>query len=293
VPGHEDADPRKVAAYRKRLQAEAQGLGISLGKAQADDDDWEAKLAVLRETPVPVVSFTFGCPSPEVIARLKERGSEVIVTVTTPQEAVMARDAGADALCVQGVEAGGHRASFQNRLSDEEDFSLLVLLRLVSQVVNLPLIATGGLMHGRDIAAVLVAGASAAQLGSAFLRCPESGAHPVYKAALVDPAFTTTAITRAFTGRRARGLVNRFMLEHSKVAPIAYPHIHHLTKDLRKAAAQAGKAELMSLWAGQGYRLAQDIPAAELVRQLMEQVRVGMKEVAGRLTLSPLNDVAR
>lgn len=129
------------------------------GEPVADEDDWEAKLEVLVKEPVPVVSFTFGCPSPEVIAELKKRGTCVVVTVTTPQEAIAASRAGADALCVQGMEAGGHRASFHNRAFAEEDYGLLVLLRLVREAVALPLIAAGGIMHGRDVAAVLAAGA--------------------------------------------------------------------------------------------------------------------------------------
>lgn len=283
VPSREDVDFEAVLQYRNRLEGEARRRGVELGEPVADEDDWEAKLEVLLKEPVPVVSFTFGCPPPDVIDALKKRGSCVVVTVTTPQEAIAAHRAGADALCVQGVEAGGHRASFRNRLSAEEDYPLLVLLRLVRQEVPLPLLAAGGIMHGRHVAAVLAAGACAAQMGTAFLRCPESGAHPVHKAALVDPRFTSTALTRAFTGRRARGLVNRFMREHDAAAPAAYPHLHHLTQPLRRAAAQAGDPEDMALWAGQGFRLACEIPAAELVHQLMDEARQGIAEAAQAL----------
>ncbi|MBX6395829.1 MAG: nitronate monooxygenase [Alicyclobacillaceae bacterium] len=280
VPGHESVNHEAVNHYRTRIEVEARRLGVDLGEPVADDDDWEAKLDVLLKEPVPVVSFTFGCPPPDVVAELKNRGSCIVVTVTTPQEAVAAREAGADALCVQGIEAGGHRASFRNSMSADEDYGLLVLLRLVRREVDLPLIAAGGIMHGRDVAAVLVAGACAAQLGTAFLRCPESGAHPLHKAALVDPRFTSTAVTRAFTGRRARGLVNRFMREYGAFAPAAYPHVHHMTQVLRKASAQAGDPEAMSLWAGQGYRLAREVPAAELVQELIEEARKGLSEAA-------------
>lgn len=286
VPSRDTVDLQAVLQYRKRLEAEARRLGVELGEPVADEDDWEAKLEVLLKEPVPVVSFTFGCPPPEVIAELKKRGTCVVVTVTTPQEAIAASRAGADALCVQGMEAGGHRASFHNRASAEEDYGLLVLLRLVREAVALPLIAAGGIMHGRDVAAVLAAGACAAQMGTAFLRCPESGAHPVHKAALADPRFTATTITRAFTGRRARGLVNRFVREYDAAAPAAYPHLHHMTQPLRKASAQAGDPEGMSLWAGQGYRLAREMPAAELVHQLMEEARRAMAEGAQTLQVS-------
>lgn len=276
VPQRDDVDLDAVHRFRKLLNDEGRRLGVEPGEAVSNDDDWDAKLDLLMREPVPVVSFTFGCPPPDVIAELKKRGSCVVVTVTTPSEALAASRAGADALCVQGVEAGGHRASFSSRSS--EDYGLLVLLRLIRHEVHLPLIAAGGIMHGRDIAAVLAAGACAAQMGTAFLRCPESGAHPLHKAALADARYTVTTLTRAFTGRRARALVNRFVRQYDEAAPAAYPHLHHMTQPLRRAAAAAGDPDGMSLWAGQGYRLARDLPAAELVRQLMDETRHALAE---------------
>ncbi|MFB5166305.1 nitronate monooxygenase [Parageobacillus toebii] len=279
VPSEEDVDEKALLCYRQVLEKEAERFGVPLGEAKWDDDDWEAKLAVLYEEKVPVVSFTFGCPSPDIIAKLKEKGSFVVVTVTSTEEALIAKQAGANALCVQGPEAGGHRASFRNNAASHENASLLVLLQQIREVVDIPLIAAGGIMSGRDIAAVLAAGACAAQLGTAFLRCPESGANPLHKNALVDPQFQTTNVTRAFTGRSARGLANRFLIEYDNLAPAAYPHIHHMTKQLRKAAAQANDPQAMSLWAGQGYRLAKDMPAGEIVRLLMEQVKEAVEEI--------------
>ncbi|OAT71550.1 nitronate monooxygenase [Parageobacillus thermoglucosidasius] len=273
VPSEEDVDEKELLRYRQVLEKEAERFGAQLGEAKWDDDDWEAKLAVLYEEKVPVVSFTFGCPSPDIIAKLKDNGSFVIVTVTSTEEALIAKQAGANALCVQGSEAGGHRASFRNNAASHENDSLLVLLQQIREAANIPLVAAGGIMSGRDIAAVLAAGACAAQLGTAFLRCPESGANPLHKNALVDPQFSATAVTRAFTGRPARGLVNRFLIEYDKLAPAAYPHIHHMTKQLRKAAAQANDPQAMSLWAGQGYRLAKDMPAGEIVQLLMKELR--------------------
>ncbi|BDG47591.1 nitronate monooxygenase [Parageobacillus sp. KH3-4] len=273
VPSEEDVDEKALLRYRQVLEKEAERFGAQLGEAKWDDDDWEAKLAVLYEEKVPVVSFTFGCPSPDIIAKLKDNGSFVIVTVTSTEEALIAKQAGANALCVQGSEAGGHRASFRNNAASHENDSLLVLLQQIREAANIPLVAAGGIMSGRDIAAVLAAGACAAQLGTAFLRCPESGANPLHKNALVDPQFSATAVTRAFTGRPARGLVNRFLIEYDKLAPAAYPHIHHMTKQLRKAAAQANDPQAMSLWAGQGYRLAKDMPAGEIVQLLMKELR--------------------
>lgn len=271
IPGSDTVHDDAILQYRDQLEKVAERFGITLGRPIYDDDDWEAKIRTLKELQVPVVSFTFGCPPAEVIQELKSRGSYIIVTVTSPTEALIASQAGADALCVQGIEAGGHRASFENNPDNDEDYGLLVLLQLIRNRVDLPLIAAGGLMEGRDIAAVLMAGACAAQLGTAFLRCPESGANRAYKAALADPRFTATAVTRAFTGRRARGLVNRFMRDYGRLAPAAYPHVHHMTKELRKAAGASNNPDFMSLLAGQGYAHAKEIPAAQLVRMLIDE----------------------
>jgi nitronate monooxygenase len=182
---------------------------------------------------------------------------------------------------VQGPEAGAHRGTFDNA-GPAPDIGLIPLLRRVA-AANRPMIATGGLMTGADVAAVLAAGAWAAQLGTAFLACPESGANPVHKAALTDPSFPGTAVTRAFSGRPARGLINRFMLDHSAAAPAAYPQVHNMTRGLRAAAAKSGDTGAMSLWAGQGHLLARSMPAGELVRVLAEEARAAMRDAARRL----------
>jgi nitronate monooxygenase len=275
VPERSVVDGMAVAAYAERLAAEAQRYGVPLGDATGGDDDWSAKLALLSEAHVPVVSFTFGCPPPEVIAEVKRHGSEVLVTVTSAAEAREAVDAGADGLCVQGQEAGAHRGSFTNEGVDHT--GLIPLLRKVSAEVDVPLAATGGLSSGADVAAVLAAGAVAAQLGTMFLPCPESGANPLHLAALAA-GDTATEITRAFTGRPARGLVNRFLAEHSASAPAAYPHVHQLTRDLRRA----GDQQAMSLWAGQAYEFARPLPAAELVRELAAGARSALAAAARR-----------
>ena len=147
------------------------------------------------------------------------------------------------------------------------DRGLLSLIGEVAAVTGLPQIAAGGIMGPRQVQAVLAAGAAAAQCGTAFLRTPESGAHPLHKAALADPRYTATVVTRAFSGRPARGLVNRFIVEHAD-APHAYPEINNATRPLRAAAAARGDTEGMSLWAGQGYRLAAERPAAEIIERL-------------------------
>jgi nitronate monooxygenase len=216
---------------------------------------------------VAVVSFTFGCPSAEIVGQLHQAGSRVVVTVTTPAEAVLAAAAGADAVGAQGIEAGGHQGSFDDDRAPDTGWGLLALVTAVRRAVDIPVLAAGGLMTGADVAAVVRAGAVGAQLGTAFLLSPESGTSAPHRAALSDPAFSGTAITRAFSGRRARGLVNDFMRAHP-AAPSAYPEINNATRALRARAAAAGDPERMSLYAGQGFRAAADRPAAEIIGRL-------------------------
>jgi len=284
VPGRGEVDDQAVRNYLERLREEATHYGVDLGEPRDDDDEWDAKLAVLERERVPVVSFTFGCPSAEVITALHDAGSEVWVTVTDVAEARIARKAGVDALVLQGVEAGGHRASFIDR-DDAEGLSALVLLRLVRADIDLPLVAAGGITDGAALAAVLAAGAAAAQIGTGFLRAREAGTHPAHRTALATQ--TPTALTRAFTGRRARGLLNRFLLEHSAEAPVAYPHVHHATAPLRAAARERGDAHGFNLWAGQAHLLATDAPAAEIVRTLARDAQAALDAATARLAPRP------
>ena len=260
VPGQPYPDAATLASY-------LDSLGPGRGEASWDDDGFDGKIAALLADPPAVTSFTFGCPAAGVIRALQDAGSAVVVTVTTPAEAEMAAAAGADALCVQGYEAGAHRGTFTNDDARGRDRGLLSLIGEVAEATGLPQIAAGGIMGPRQVQAVLTAGAVAAQCGTAFLRSPESGAHPRHKAALADPRYAVTIVTRAFSGRPARGLVNAFIVEHAD-APPAYPEINNATRPLRAAAAAAGDTERMSLWAGQGYRLAAELPAGEIIAQL-------------------------
>src|SRR3954453_5685215 len=207
VPGDPAAQTPGLDEYLRRAAPEAARYGAELVNPRYDDDGYSQKLALVAEHRPAVVSFTFGSPEPDRIAMLKEAGVEVWITATTPREAIAAGKAGAEAIVLQGSEAGGHRASFADL--DDEPLSTLVLLRLVAQRVRLPLVATGGLTDGPAVAAALVAGAAAAQLGTAFLRADEAGTEPVYREALASQM--PTGLTRAFSGRRARGIVNRFM----------------------------------------------------------------------------------
>jgi nitronate monooxygenase len=264
-PREAPADPDAVAAYARTLAGDAERHGVSLGDPRFDDDAYGAKLDLVTRERVAVVSFTFGCPAAETVAALHERDIAAWVTVTSPEEAAIAQDAGADALVAQGTEAGGHRGYFSDDGAHEE-YGLLVLLRLLHAQTALPLIATGGLMDGVAIAAALLAGASAVSLGSALMLTPEAGTSAPHRSRLAVPG--VTRLTRAFSGRTARGIVNRFMEEHDADAPSAYPQVHHLTSPLRAAARAAGDADAINLWAGQGHASAQARPAGELVRAL-------------------------
>jgi nitronate monooxygenase len=280
-PGH-GTGSAQVAAYADTLAAEAARNDVELGTPRWDDDFYVDKLDLVVAERVPVVSFTFGCPASADVERLHGADAEVWVTVTTPREARAARAVGADALIVQGVEAGGHRGGFDDEAPG--DLGLLALLQLVRAALGdeTPLVATGGVATGRAVAAVLAVGAAAASLGTAFMLCPEAAATPAHRDA-IERGADPTALTRAFTGRAARGIVNRFLREHSADAPSAYPEIHHLTAPVRAAARQRGDADGFHLWAGQAYQLTEAVPAAELVAQLAEQARAALRVAAERI----------
>ena len=271
------AEPDAVGRFADSLGAEADRYGVPVGEPRHDDDGWTEKLALMTELRVPVVSFTFGCPAAGDVQDLQRAGAAVWVTVTTPAEAAAAAAAGADALVVQGSEAGGHRATFDD--ATPGDIGLIALLQLVGSAADLPLIATGGLMNGRGIAAALAAGASAAALGTAFMLCPEAATTPAHREAIV--AEGDTALTRAFTGRTARGIVNRWLREHPD-APSAYPDVHHLTAKVRAAARSQGDPDGFNLWAGQAHSLAAAVPAADLVTRLWEEARAALRAAVSR-----------
>jgi nitronate monooxygenase len=280
APPSASTNDAAVAAYVARLRADAHRYGVEVGEPRHDDDCFDAKVALAVDERVGVVSFTFGCPEQSVFERLHESGAEAWVTVTSPQEAVQAQTIGADALVVQGYEAGGHRASFTDEQGNEE-FGLLALLRLVRRDADVPLVAAGGVADGPTVAAVLCAGARAAQIGSGLMLAAEAGTSGAHREALRNPG--RTALTRAFSGRQARGIVNRFMEKHTAAAPVAYPDIHHVTTPIRAAARKAGDPEAVNLWAGQAHELALEAPAAEIVTRLAADARATIEDLAAAL----------
>jgi nitronate monooxygenase len=271
-----------ISAYVRRVTACAEKVGAAPGDPRWDDDNYAAKLELVLALRVPVVSFTFGLPDADDVQRLNAAGSTIVVTVTTPSEARQARQIGADVLCVQGSDAGGHRGTFADdgiSPGGGELYGTLAAIRLVKSAVDLPVIATGGLVSGADVAAVLAAGAVAAQLGTAFLGCPEAGTTATQREALAEGA-RRTALTRAFSGRPARGLVNRFLIEPSPHAPAAYPNVHHLTRPVRAT----GEVEVMSLWAGTTYPLAKAEPAGAVVQRIGAELTETIKSLAQRFS---------
>jgi len=233
---------------------------------------FEEQAQVVLDSNVPIFSFTFGIPAAGIIARIKARGIKLMGTATTIAEARALHAAGVDAIVAQGSEAGAHRGTF---LASCED-SLIGTMALVPQIVDavpLPVIASGGIMDGRGIVAAVALGASGVQMGTAFLACPESGAAAVYKAAVLASRDDGTLLTRAFSGRMARGIANSFAVEMKAHAHelLRYPAQNNLTRPMRAAAATQGDADHLSLWAGQAASLARVMPAAELVALLVKE----------------------
>ncbi|WKU06939.1 nitronate monooxygenase [Micromonospora sp. HUAS LYJ1] len=273
VPESRPVDRTAVARFRQALLPEATHWGVTLPEPpERDTDHFADKIEVVLAARVPVVSFTFGCPSRAVVDRLHAAGSQVVVTVTDVTEARVAVAAGADALCVQSADAGGHRASFTPERRPDPQPGTAELVGTVRRAVAVPLIAAGGITGPAQVDAVVAAGASAVQVGTALLLTPQAGTHPAHRVALTEPGRPGTIVTRAFSGRPARGLRNRFVDSFDALAPAAYPQVHHLTKPLRVAAAARGDAEHMALWAGTGYRSARPEPAGRVVTRLAAAV---------------------
>ncbi|WP_406292756.1 nitronate monooxygenase [Embleya sp. NBC_00888] len=273
APNPVPVDPEDFRRYAAAIAPEARVYEIDVRAAGIveDDDHWSDKIDMLLSAPVPVVSFTFAVPHAAVIASLRAAGTLVVQTVTSPAEARLAADAGADVLAVQASAAGGHSGT----LTPEHvpaPVPLTDLLGRVREAVSLPLVAAGGLATPADVAEALRAGAEAVMVGTVLLRADEAGTSLPHKAALTDPQRRGTVMTRAFTGRPARTLANRFTDRYSGLAPSGYPALHHLTRPMRQAAAAAGDPERINLWAGTGYRRATAQPAAEILRRLASHV---------------------
>jgi nitronate monooxygenase len=242
-------------------------------------EGFEEKLAAVLDGGAPVFCFTFGIPSSGAMEAIKARDVYVIGTATTVDEAIELERAGVDAVVAQGSEAGAHRGTFASTF----EAAMIGTMALVPQVVDavkIPVVASGGIMDGRGIAAALALGASAVQMGTAFLTCDEAGIAEAYKEAILNAREQNTRVTRAFSGRPARGIVNRFMEETEGAAEagaiLPYPLQNMLTRPMRNAAAKQGRAEYLSLWAGQGVRLARRQSASDLIARLLRETEAAI-----------------
>lgn len=272
-----------VAAALARVAPYYTELGLPAPEAPPPGGfSFDAQLTAALDSGASIFSFTFGLPSATALAAARARGMFLVGTATTITEAVLLEKAGVDAIVVQGAEAGGHRGTFS------EDFAAgqvgtMALVPQAADAVSVPVIASGGIADGRGIAAALALGAAAVQMGTAFLTCDESGIPEAYKAAILQAAEHETRVTRAFSGRPARGIVNRFMNEVEGHADhiLPFPLQNALTRPLRTAAGKQGRAEFLSLWAGQALRLARRQSAAALVARLAAETTTALSRAAG------------
>ena len=267
VPQPSAATPDGIERYAAALAPDLERYGAKPGDPVYTDDAWAAKLDVLLDLRPEVASFTFGLPSGQECKRLRDAGITTVGTVTSVYEADAAVACGVDAVAVQGPAAGGHRGTF-DPVAEPNPLPLSELLAAVVARVSVPIIAAGGLVTADDVNRVIGEGAVAAQLGTAFLLADEAGSSPVQRAALRDPQFTETVVTKSFSGRYARGLRNRFIDEHEAQAPFGYPEVHYLTGPLRAAAVRARDPHGTNVWAGTGFKSIKAAPVAQIMQDL-------------------------
>lgn len=278
VPNEFHVTADEIESAKKVLKPIREKLNLG-DQGQPDLPDYKKNFEIFEELiqivineNIRVCSFTFGLPSKEVIRELKAHNIILLGTATTVREAMEAEKIGMDAVVVQGSEAGGHRGNF---ISGDKE-SLIGLMSLIPQVadhVRIPVIAAGGIMDGRGLMASLCLGAKAVQMGTAFLTCLESGAHPLYKKAILNACEDEMVLTNAFSGKWARGIKNRF-IEEMQGKGVSFPQFpvqNALTQSIRKASAAQNNPEFMSLWSGQSPRLAKTQSAEDLIRRIVNE----------------------
>jgi nitronate monooxygenase len=260
---------RFLRPHYERLGLDIESLPESRLRLPFNDE----MCAVVEEARPEVVSFHFGLPNPNLVGRLKRHGIKILSSATTVREAKWLESHGCDAIIVQGIEAGGHRGMFlETNLASQ--LGLFALLPQVKDAVPVPVIAAGGIADPRGVIAALVLGASGVQLGTAYLFCPEANVSPLYRRALEQAADRGTVLTNLFSGRPARGILNRYLQESgpmSDAAPV-FPYAATLVAPLRAASEQAASLDYMQLWAGQAAGLAKSMPADQFTRKLAEDV---------------------
>jgi nitronate monooxygenase len=269
-------DPGREAAWRQRLAPYYRELGIvsESNQSGAQRGAFDADVAeILAEFKPPIVSFHFGLPSPALLARVREWGAKILSSATTVEEALWLEAQGVDIIIAQGVEAGGHRGMF---LTDDitTQIGTFALLPQVVQSVKVPVVAAGGIATAKGVAAAIALGAAGVQIGTAYLLCPETTISPMYRAALKSTASRHTALTNVFTGRPARGIVNRLMKELGPIDPAApaFPLASEAIAPLRAKASSTGNPDFVPMWCGQNASGCKEIPAAELTRELAGEI---------------------
>jgi nitronate monooxygenase len=279
------ADAAREASWKARLSTYYKEFGIDPAAPinAANRAPFDAVMCEVVEQLKPeIVSFHFGLPDPALLKRVKAAGAIVMSSATIVKEAIWLEENGADVIIAQGAEAGGHRGMF---LTDNiaEQPGTFALVPQVVDAVKVPVIAAGGIADGRGIAAAFALGASGVQIGSAYLRCPESRVSAPARVALAQAKDDTTVITNVMTGRPARGVANRVMREVGPISPDApaFPHAATALAPLKTAAEKLGKVDFTNLWAGQAVRMGREMPAAELTRALAGAALARMSKLAG------------
>src|SRR5271167_1596892 len=279
------ADPAREAAWKQRLAAYYKELGIDPAAPinAANRAPFDAAMCALVEELKPeIVSFHFGLPDPKLVDRVKAVGCKVMSSATTVKEAIWLEEHGADVIIAQGAEAGGHRGMFLTENIAEQPGTFALVPQVVD-AVRVPVIAAGGIADGRGIAAAFALGAAGVQIGTAYLRCPESRVIAPHRTALAQGRDDSTVITSVMTGRPARGLVNRVMREVGPISHLApeFPHAATGLGPLKAAAEKQGRLDFTNLWAGQAVRLGRDMPAAGLTRALAGSALARLSKMAG------------
>ena len=280
-----NAEPQREAGWKKRLAPYYKELGLdpSAPVNATNRAPFDAAMCELVEELKPeIVSFHYGLPDQALLRRVKAAGCIVISSATIVREAIWLEENGADAIIAQGAEAGGHRGMFLTENMAEQPGTFALVPQVVD-AVKVPVIAAGGIADGRGIAAAFALGACGVQIGTAYLRCPESTVIPAARTALAQARDDSTVITNVMTGRPARGVANRLMRE---VGPIsadapAFPHAATALGPLKTAAEKLGKVDFTNLWAGQAVRLGREMPAAELTRALAGAALARLSQMAG------------
>ena len=273
-----DPPPNRDATHEAAVRSFLARFGPDVPAAAGDaaPPDFAAQCEALLQAAPPIVSSIMGLYPPDFVRRLKQRGISWWANITTVAEARAAVAAGADVIVAQGMEAGGHRGCFDAGQAEKTMVGLFALVPAVVDAVSVPVVATGGIADARGVAAALLLGASAAQIGTGFLRCPESGLNPVWAAALARTPPEATMVSRVFSGRTGRSVATGYAVAATAAdapVPAPYPVQRGLTQAMRDAATSSGDIERMQAWAGQAAMLARTEPAADVVRALWDGAR--------------------